>query len=132
MGCIFELLSLLQCLYPTFTQSNDKPVLARAPCSIEKYQQIKANAPVLITKWVILLPIPRSLICLSIMYTGVNLLLALSFSKSGGVHDRLDPTHLSPVWYMLFPWHRHYIEMTNIIYTPVTPEARCHCGACTA
>ena len=27
-------LSLVQCLYPTYTHSNDKPVLARAPSSI--------------------------------------------------------------------------------------------------
>ena len=29
-------LSLLHCLYPTSTHSNDKPVLARAPSSIHK------------------------------------------------------------------------------------------------
>ena len=49
-----------------------------------------------------------------VLYTG--LFLELSFSKSGGVHDKL---HISSSdWWDLnyFPWHRHQIEGTDGFY----------------
>ena len=38
--------------------------------------------------------------------------LELSFSKSGGVHDKLHiPVQTGGIFY--FPWHRHQIEGTD-------------------
>ena len=45
----------------------------------------------------------------NLLYTG--LFLELSFSKSGGVHDRLHISPLSGIFY--FHWHIHQIEGAN-------------------
>ena len=47
-----------------------------------------------------------------VLYTW--LILELSFSKSGGVHDRLHIYPLCGIFY--FPWHRHLIERTDSFY----------------